>query len=149
METTRRVNIAVRLLVRAGLSAVFVAAGVAKIADPAGFVRDLESYRLFAPTAVLAVASYLPWLEAFAAIGLWVRRIQRGATLILLGLTIGFLIAIGSGWVRGLDLRCGCFGSDDAAVAASYAELIGRDALILAGLIFLAVVDRRTAKTSQ
>lgn len=132
------------LLVRAALTAVFGAAGVIKIADPAGFVADLESYRMFPPALAVAIASYLPWLEVFAGVALWVPRVRGGARLILLGLTVGFLIVLGIAWARGIDIRCGCFGSTRAATGAVYVELVLRDLLIFGGLVFLTVSERRT-----
>ena len=125
------------LAVRSAITAVFAYAGVTKVTDPTAFVSDVESFRLInAPLSVL-VAAYLPWLEIAAAAALWVPRLRRGAAWLLLGLTVVFLVAIGSAWLRGLDLACGCFGAADSAARSSYRVLVLRDGLLLAALVFL------------
>lgn len=135
------------LLARVAVSAVFLFAGAVKIADPAAFLSDVGNYRLVPASVALAVASYLPWLELAAAIALWIPRVRRGATLILLGLTVGFVLAIVSAWVRGIDLDCGCFGSSDASSPVSHLGLILRDVLILAALVVVSLADRRPSNT--
>jgi hypothetical protein len=63
-------------------------------------------------------------------------------------MTAVFLIALSSAWVRGLDIRCGCFGKDE--VSTNYPMLLTRDALLLAAALVLVVVEaRRTAQRPE
>jgi hypothetical protein len=38
--------------------------------------------------------------------------LRRGALLAVFGLVLIFSVAVGSAWVRGLDISCGCHGGD-------------------------------------
>ena len=64
----------------------------------------------------MLVAYSLPWLELFAGLFLIIDVLRRGAVLAATGMTLVFIAAIGSGWWRGLDLHCGCFGNGIEAV---------------------------------
>lgn len=131
-----KVKGAMLLAVRAALALVFAWAGLAKIVDPAAFQVAIERYHLVPALVAHLMAAYLPWLELVAGAGLWVRPVQRGAEVLLLGLTAIFLVAIISAAVRGLNIECGCFGLGKE-VGDAYAVLIGRDLVIAAGLVAL------------
>jgi hypothetical protein len=77
----------------------------------------------------------LPWLELLSGgllvLGVWV----RGSSLILSGLMIVFLAALGVNLARGLDIHCGCFttqGSDPMTIITLF-----RDSLFLILALFL------------
>ncbi len=127
------------------LGGVFVYAGVVKIYDPAGFLADIESYRLLPYFAAVATALYLPWLEVVAGAALWIRRAYRGSLAILLVLTFLFGVFITSAWIRGLDISCGCFGVTDTS-EANYPWLLTRDVLILLGLACLVWFEQVTGR---
>ncbi len=58
-----------------------------------------------------------------------------GSLWLLLGMILVFLMALLSAWMRGLDIRCGCFGSTEAGAPIPIA--IMRDLGILGALLFL------------
>jgi uncharacterized membrane protein YphA (DoxX/SURF4 family) len=140
-------------LLRLGVAGVFLYAGVVKIWDFAhgrsatpDFTLAIQHYELLpAPELAVLLAIYLPWLEAIAALALFVLRLALGASLAVAGLTGLFLGALGSAAARGLDVSCGCFGRDEVSV--DYRSAILRDVLLLAATIVLVAVEaRRTAK---
>lgn len=92
------------------LAVVFALAGALKLANPSDFARSIEAYRLVPPIDAALLATYLPWLELSLAAGLaftaW-RRAAAGLGLVLIAI---FTAAVGSAWIRGIDLDCGCFG---------------------------------------
>jgi putative oxidoreductase len=45
------------------------------------------------------------------AIALFCRPFYLGALLAVFGLGMLFAVAVGSAWLRGLDISCGCFGA--------------------------------------
>ena len=98
------------LLLRLIVGGVFICAGVLKAVDPAQFAKDVDNYRLLPSAAAAAVALYLPWLEILAGIALATGVWHRGASLLIGGMLVAFLIALSSAWARGLDIHCGCFG---------------------------------------
>ena len=136
-------------LVRLGVAAVFVYAGVLKIWDfhrghsaTPDFTIAIQHFKLLpSPDLAVLLAVYLPWLEVTAAMTLFVRRLAFGAAAAVTGMTTVFLIALASAWARGLDIRCGCFGKDE--VSTNYPTLIARDALLLAAALVLLVMEAR------
>ena len=108
----------------------------------------MQHYQILPYAASVALAFYLPFLEIVCAAALWSRRWERGALALLSAMTLVFIAALASAWMRGLNIHCGCFGSETAGKAA-IATAIGRDMLILAGLAILWWADggaRRKAK---
>jgi len=133
-------------ILRIALGGIFVYAAVLKIADPGRFLIAIRSYQLLPDPWAPLVALCLPWLEILVGIALIIRRPYKASLVLIGGMLTVFLLAIVSGWVRGLDLDCGCFGGD--AESGDYAQLIGRDLvffLMLAGLVWDYRRSRREA----
>ena len=107
---TRFLSFVLRLVV----GGIFVYAGVVKIFDPAKFANDVANYQLLPSALVNFVAITLPWVETVVGIlmvmGFWL----PGSALVITGLMGVFLVAIGQALARGLDIRCGCFGTIEA-----------------------------------
>jgi putative oxidoreductase len=97
---------------------VFLVAGVLKVLDPARFAADIDHFRLLPYFAVAPLALYLPWLEIICGLAVFVSTSRRSALVLLLALTVVFIAAITSAWMRGLDIRCGCFGAASTAPLA-------------------------------
>lgn len=110
MAATRQVVEWALIIVRLLAGGVFVYAGATKIGSPAAFYAEIQGYRLLPHMAAWAMAVYLPWLEIFCGLAVVFKLCYRGAVFSLLLLLIVFTGALGSGWVRGLDISCGCFG---------------------------------------
>ena len=119
-----------------GLAAIFFYAGSRKFLQPAAFLVDVQSFHLLPRALSDGVAYYLPALEIAAAAGMGWPRFRQEACVILAVLTLVFIVALSSAWVRGLDISCGCFGKSN--ILANYPLLIGRNLLILfgCGLVF-------------
>ena len=99
-----------------GLAGVFGYAGVVKALDLQGFAQAVGNYRLLPPLLVTWIAVCLPWWELGAAIALLWPGWRRSGALLVAGFSGVFSVAIGSAWVRGLDIACGCFGSGSHGV---------------------------------
>lgn len=125
-----------RLALRCILGGIFVYAGCEKIGNPKAFADSIAAYQMLPPRAVLTVALGLPYYEIVAGgwliIG-WERRASALSIMLLSGI---FLLALGQALARGLNIDCGCFGSD---VASRWQLLIamGRDALLMAAAFIL------------
>lgn len=118
---------------------IFVYAGILKVGNPAQFAADIDNFSLLTwwPSVAL-LALYLPWLEIVCGAALIFRRLHFGAALILTALTSGFLFALATAKVRGLDISCGCFGHGDSSHLSASLLL---DAAILCALIFLLTTE--------
>ena len=98
------------LLVRLVLGGVFLYAGALKSYDPHMFANGIDQYDLLPRGGINTAAIILPWVEVVAGgllvLGIW----KRASALVLTGLTTGFFGAITSVLVRGLKIKCDCFG---------------------------------------
>jgi hypothetical protein len=92
------------------IGALFLFAGISKALDPLHFAGDIVNYHVLSWPSSVRLAFYLPWLEIFCGIALILRRFYSGALTLLSALTFVFLGAIVSARLRGLDIKCGCFG---------------------------------------
>jgi putative oxidoreductase len=102
----------IRCVARLVLGGAFGYAALQKLADPQSFAVDIGNYHLLPYPLTLALAVYLPWLELVCAVAVLSRWRDRGALTVLLALCLFFSLALTSAWMRGLDIRCGCFGSN-------------------------------------
>ncbi len=93
------------------LGAVLVAAGGFKAAHPVEFHADLVAYGIGLPDAWLrGTAVMLPWLEVVAGIALGVDFWPETIRFVGVGLSAVFVAVLAQAMVRGLEVRCGCFG---------------------------------------
>ena len=122
---------------RVGLAAVFGYAGVMKLLDPAAFAVEIGNFRIVSTADARAIAVGLPWLEVLVAVGLLFAATLRPAACWGALMLLGFTLAIGYAWWRGLDLACGCFGA--GGETSNYAWLLSRNALLLLAAGYLAV----------
>ena len=118
-------------IVRIGLGALFVVAGIGKIADPTGFAAIVANYRLLPSALVAPTAVVLPWVETLCGLALLVGRLERGGALLINLLMLVFIgVTIYNGY-RGLNVACGCF-SLSAEAPANLAVNVVRNLLIFA-----------------
>ncbi len=90
------------------LSLVLLSAGLAKLADRAGFAEALQRYAVLPPGAVAAVASGLPGTEVVLGVALAAGiapLISGGCACLLL---TGLAAAVGVNVAHGRRFRCGC-----------------------------------------
>lgn len=115
-------------LCRLTLAGLFLWAGWLKALDPGAFAAQVAAYQLLPYAWNYLVAATLPYGELLAGALLLANCRVRPAALLLGGLTVIFMGALGSLLLRGLEIDCGCFGS--AAGSSAWAAL-ARDAGIL------------------
>ncbi len=128
----RRIALPILAVIVAG---VFIYAGILKVIDPVQFARDVDNYKMLPWPVAVALGFYLPWLEIFCGLALIIRRLYRGAVVLLAGLTIVFIVASIIAKARGLDISCGCFGH--ASQGWSFGWHMVLDFALLAGLVAL------------
>lgn len=93
------------------VAAVFLYAGVPKIADPVLFSRIIDAYGLLPDLFLLPVAVLLPVAELAAAILLLGGR--REGVWLAAAMLLLFIAVLSYGIYSGLDIDCGCFGPED------------------------------------
>lgn len=130
-------------LLRLGLGGLFIYAGVAKLGDLQQFYLDVHHFELTPSDVSMVLAMFLPWLEVAVGVALVTRRLYLGAISICAGMSLVFLVAIASAWWRGLDITCGCFGSETNAT--NFPRHLALNGAMLAAALGLGWLDRRRA----
>lgn len=120
------------------LAAVFVAAAVAKLRDPAGTTRTFRALRLPAPRRL---ARLVPVTELLIA-GVLVARPWIGGLAALAAL-VAFSVLLAGEVRNGSGVSCGCFGTTSSA-PISAVELV-RNALLGGLAVLAALVERPVA----
>jgi hypothetical protein len=134
--THPRTALAARMI----LGSIFVYASLDKIGHPDRFALSVYNYQVLPEAAVNIVAVWLPWLELLSGglllLGLWV----RGSILVLTGLLLVFLGALGFDLARGLDIHCGCFSTQSGHPLTVFTLV--RDSLFLVLALYLFWLDQ-------
>jgi putative oxidoreductase len=98
------------LVLRWIVAAVFLAAAVPKVIDPATFATDIDNYRVLPDALIGPIAVGLPLIETIVGLALLTGIYARGAAIVAAGMLVAFAIAMIQAIARGIDLDCGCFG---------------------------------------
>ena len=114
---------------------VFIYAGAIKALDPVRFASDIDNYKILPWTISVGLAFYLPWLEIFCGLALFLRRLYLGGLSLLTALISIFTVATVAAKIRGIDITCGCFGH--ASKNWNFSQHLALDLAILAALLAL------------
>ncbi len=138
----------VALVLRVLMGAWFVYAGGMKVFGTGldRFVIDIENYKIVSGEVAIAVAYLIPWLEIVAGICFMLGTLKAGAWWTMFGLVLAFSVSVGSAWARGLDISCGCLGSDEKI---SYWRKAVEFALYFVALGFIAWVWWRRGGSAE
>ena len=125
----------VLLIVRLIVGGFFVYASLDKIAHPADFAKIVHNYRILPGSLINIFAVILPWLELLCGMALIIGTRVSGASAIVVGLTVVFIVAVISAMARGIKTDCGCFStSPDGARKIGVPLLIEDSILLILGL---------------
>lgn len=136
------------------LGGLFVFAGVMKVQDTQNFAFAVHGFKLMPEHLVVLAAFVLPWLEmvagAMLVLGIW----TRASAGVIGFMTLGFLGGIISVIVRGMDVKCSCFGKFEFPCegAIGYCHVVRNAVMIaMAGAIVLwgpgpLAIDRESTK---
>lgn len=126
------------------VGAIFVVAAILKIGDPATFQGDILSFRIVGYPAAYIIAYILPWIELLAGVAVIAGRWGcRGGMVLTAGMLVAFIGGAAYAWALGYDIHCGCFGGSETDETTNYTLLIGRNLLMLAGIVLAAYWERR------
>ena len=104
---------------------------------PQIFAVLIDAYGIVPEDLLMPVAVMLPTLEALAGVGILFDI--RGSLAVIAGLLILFVALLGYGIWMGLDVDCGCFGSEEPEAEAFHGLRLAlyRDMVMLTAVIFL------------
>ncbi len=101
------------LVFRVLIAIVFIYAGAEKISDPESFAIAISNYKLLPTVTINLLAISLPWIEIVSGILLLFGISVKENSVIILSMLIVFTLGIAISFARGLNIECGCFGSDN------------------------------------
>ena len=136
------------LIARLILTRTFVRAAIPKIKDPVAFAVSVNAFRVIGPELSNWVALTLPWLELVIGIGILLPQIRLSSSILIAALLLAFIGLHASAWIRGLEISCGCFGTESAAESTNYPWLIMRNTLLLGACLLVIYKDRTSNKYS-
>jgi putative oxidoreductase len=97
------------------LGGLFLVACAHKIRHPTSFAIDVATYQLLPLGTVNLFALTVPWTELVVGAMLVLGVRVRAAALVVSGLMVSFMLALGWALWLHLDMSCGCFASQAAA----------------------------------
>jgi uncharacterized membrane protein YphA (DoxX/SURF4 family) len=119
-------------------------AGLAKFSDPAGNVRQVRAFRILPESLVPTVGHALPTVEIVIGAMLILGILTRSFAVLAALFFLAFIVGIASAWARGMEINCGCFGSQGvpADPQRQYAIDIARDIGLLICSLWLVIWPR-------
>ena len=130
------------LVARLALTGTFVMAALPKIKDPVAFSASVNAFQLVGPELSNWIALFLPWLELILGIGILLPQIRTSSGMLIAALLIVFIGLHASAWMRGLEISCGCFGTEFTGEPTNYPFLITRNAILLVACCLVISKDR-------
>jgi putative oxidoreductase len=124
---------------RVALGALFLWAAATKLPDMSAFAQDLANYRILPGVVVPWAASAVVGVEIVAGLALVTGFAARAAAVVVAGLLVAFVAFLAQALLRGIDLRCGCFGGDETASWWTVARDL---AMLAAALLVVRAPDR-------
>ncbi len=128
-------------LLRIILGSVFIYSGFIKIIDVQGFSNSILNYKLLPEFFINFFAIILPWIELTSGLLLLLGISVKENAFIINFLLSVFLIAIIINLIRGLDINCGCFGTQNGT-KIGFTKLLENVFLLLTGLLLM-IFDSR------
>jgi hypothetical protein len=118
------------------LAGIFLFAGIEKVSDPPAFAFAINNYQMLPEFGVKLAALLFPAWEIASGLALLLPRWRLAGAALAGSMSLMFFGAIGSAFIRGLDIRCGCFGMGSGK-ADAWALLLDAGLLLLAMSVML------------
>ena len=129
------------LVARLVLTGVFVLAALPKIKDPVAFSASINAFRVVGPELSNWIALVLPWFELILGMGILLPQIRLSSDILISTLLLVFIGLHVSAWARGLEISCGCFGTESLEKPTNYLWLITRNTLLLGACLIVILED--------
>ena len=135
--TSPRIKDLALAVVRIALGVLFAWAALTKLPNMELFAEETANYRMLPASLVSLFAVCVAGVEVLSSALLILGIAARAAASVIAVLLVAFIVALSQALLRGIDLRCGCFGGAELAswgtVARDVAMLGFCVPLVLAG----------------
>ena len=131
------------LILRVALGGFFIWSGAVKLADLDSFVDTVGNYQIVDRPWDAYFGYFVPWFEVVAGLAVVTGLGIRAGLLSLMGMLVGFSVAIAWVWSEGLNINCGCFGKSDEPT--NYGRHLFYNVLLIctgAGLFWTSLLSR-------
>jgi putative oxidoreductase len=122
---------------RVVLAVLFAWAAVTKVPNMELFAEETANYRMLPASLVPIFAVCLAGVEILSSLLMFLGIAVRASAAVVGLMLVAFIIALSQALLRGIDLRCGCFGGSELAswwtVARDVAMLAACVPLLKAG----------------
>ena len=98
---------------RVFIGLIFIIAGMEKIIAPEEFAISISNYKILPDFSLNIFAIIIPWIEVVTGLFMMFNIQSKENSFIVLNLYILFTVMIIIAVLRGLDIDCGCFGTND------------------------------------
>ena len=130
-------NSFIELVLRWFIGGLFIYASFHKIVHPEIFAKIVYGYDLFPHFLINLIAILVPYVELIAGLCLLAGVFPRGASVIINGLLILFILFISFNLFRGHEFDCGCFSVNEQKMHSPSSALLVRDVIYLAIAIYV------------
>jgi uncharacterized membrane protein YphA (DoxX/SURF4 family) len=113
---------------RVALGVTFLYAAMTKIGNMELFAEETANYRMLPAALVPAAAVAIVGVEIVAGALLALGVAVRASSAVIGLLLVAFIVGLSQALLRGIDLRCGCFGGTEPATWGT----VARDLIMLA-----------------
>lgn len=111
---------------------VWLSAGMSKLNHQLSVSQNIQGYQIFTPEWSDFLAHLIGPLEVAGGVLLILGIFLRGSSKVAFAVLVLFMVGISQAWIRGLDIDCGCFGSEPSDVPGmDYAWTLARDTFFL------------------
>lgn len=121
---------------RTALALIFIFAGMEKIVNPSGFSDSIANYKLLPLSFINIFAIVIPWIEIAAGLMLLFGAAVKENAFIINSLMVVFILAIAISVARGLNIDCGCFGTQSGA-KVGFVKLIENIGILAMGILVM------------
>ena len=113
------------------ISGIFLFAGIMKLVNFGDFPEEIARYHVLPESLILYAALYLVFFEIFVAIAILIPKFRVNGAFCVFFLMMLFCLAIIYAMIRGIDVTCGCFGSNGSAFLSNGFAFLFRDIILL------------------
>ena len=122
------------LIIRTFIGILFIFYGVSKIADPSQFANEIGNYGMSPEFITQLMALVIPWAELIIGVLLLFGVFQNENGVLATGLLLMFTFGVAFAFASGLDISCGCSGSN-ASQKVGWSKIFENIGLIILTII--------------